>query len=283
MKKVICIVGPTGSGKTSLSVNLATKLGAEIINADSVSMYERLDIGSAKIKEDEMQGIPHHLISHVKLGQNYTVYNFQQDVRKLLSNINIPIIVGGSGLYIKSALYNYEFEHQNDMTYPSLDEMIKVILDNDPNITIDFGNTRRIESAYRTINAGQQRSLKTKKNDPIYDIHLIYLDVDRATLKNLIKTRLDVMIENGFIEETKNLIEHDLNIIGYREIKAYLNGTYTLDVAKEEIIRSTMRFAKRQKTWFLNQMTPIVYDALDPNLLVTVMSDIKVFLGVHNL
>lgn len=279
MKKVICIVGPTASGKTSLSVKLASAIGAEIMNADSVSIYKKLDIGSAKITKDEMQNIPHHLIDHVDLNTEYTVYNFQQDVRKLLNQIDIPIMVGGSGLYVQSALYDYEFESQKDINYPSKEEMVQFILNNDPKIDLDFKNIRRIESAYRTIKSGHIRSKKTNKNQPLYDIYLIYLDVDRKVLKQRVENRLDQMIKKGFIEEVQSLQAYDLNIIGYREIQSYLKGDYTLEVAKEKIVTATMRFAKRQKTWFLNQMQPHIYDALDPNLFKTVKKDVKKFLG----
>lgn len=280
MKKVVCIVGPTGSGKTALSVKLAKSLGAEIINGDSVSIYKKLDIGSAKITTDEMDGVKHHLISHVALDEPYTVYNFQQDVRTLIDQIDKPFIVGGSGLYVKSALYNYEFDQQDNVEFPNINEMIEVIRKADPDIEIDLNNPRRIESAYRTIISGQKRSNKTKKNEPLYDIYLIYLDMDRKILKKRLETRLDLMIEKGFIEETKALINYDLNIIGYREIKDYLNGMDDLDTAKEKIITATMRFAKRQKTWFINQMKPKVYNALSPDLLDECLKDIKEFIGV---
>ncbi len=281
MKKVICIVGPTGSGKTKLSIDIARHFGAEIINGDSVSIYQQLDIGSAKITKDEMHGIPHHLISCVPLDQTYTVYNFQQDVRGLIKDIKQPLIVGGSGLYIKSALYDYEFETQNDVTYPPINEMVEALKKNDPDAAIDFNNQRRIQSAYRVLMSGQKRSEKNKKNEPLYDIFLIYLDIDRAMLKVRLALRLEQMIEKGFIEETKNLMSYELNIIGYREIQAYLNGTFTLDEAKDKIITSTMRFAKRQKTWFINQMQPHVYDALNSNLKKNIIEDLNVFLGVN--
>lgn len=279
MKKVICIVGPTASGKTSLSVELASAIGAEIINADSVSIYKKLDIGSAKITKEQMQNIPHHLIDHVDLNTEYTVYNFQQDVRNLLKQIDIPIIVGGSGLYVQSALYDYEFEFQKNINFPSKDEMIRMILENDPKIDLDFDNLRRIESAYRTIVSGQLRSKKTNKNQPLYDIYLIYLDIDRKVLKKRVEHRLDEMIKKGFIEEVQSLQVNNLNIIGYREIQSYLKGDYTLKEAKEKIVTASMRFAKRQKTWFKNQMQSHVYNALDPNLLNQVKKDVKNFLG----
>jgi tRNA dimethylallyltransferase len=158
--------------------------------------------------------------------------------------------------------------------------MVEAIKKDDPNAVIDFNNQRRIESAYRVLVSGHKRSEKLNKDEPLYDIFLIYLDIDRVTLKMRLALRLEEMIEKGFIEETKNLMSYELNIIGYREIKAYLNDIYTLDEAKEKIIASTMRFAKRQKTWFLNQMQPHVYDASNPNLTKTVIDDINVFLGV---
>src|SRR5690554_1063613 len=137
MKKVICIVGPTGSGKTALSIELAKHFSGEIINADSVSIYEKLDIGSAKVSRDQMDGIKHHLVSHVPLDKNYTVFDFQQDVRNLLKHIEVPFIVGGSGLYIKSALYDYEFESQETIAYPSVLEMIETIKLHDHALDID--------------------------------------------------------------------------------------------------------------------------------------------------
>lgn len=279
MKKVICIMGPTASGKTKLSIELAKVLKTDIINGDSVQIFDELNIGSAKIKEDEKEGITHHLLGIKKVGEPYTVFDFQKDARNLIEKIDIPVIVGGSGLYIKSALYNYKFEQNTDENLDiSLDEKIQFIKENDPSLIIDFKNDRRIESAYRNIKSGSLRSLKTEKNEALYDVYLIYLDLNRDILKERLIKRLDIMLQEGFIEETKGLLHHELNIIGYREVKKYLNNEVTLDKAKEEIITTSMRFAKRQRTWFINQMNPHVYNALDENLLKNVSKDVLAFL-----
>jgi len=278
MKKVICIVGPTGSGKTKLSIELAKRFQMEVINGDSVSIYKELNIGSAKITEDEMNGVKHHLISHRTLNEPYSVFNFQKDVRQLISQIQYPLIVGGSGLYIKSALYDYEFEEQEKKELPEISQMIEFIKENDPDIDLDWHNERRIVSAYQTIISGKKRSDKNKLHHPLYDIYLIYLDMDRNILRQRVEYRLNQMIEKGFIEETKTLMAYDLNIIGYRELKGYLNHELTLEDAINTIITQTMRFAKRQKTWFMNQMNPNVYDGLSPDLVQQVSKDIEQFL-----
>lgn len=278
MKKVICIMGPTASGKTKLSIVLANHLGGEIINGDSVAIYKELNIGSAKIKHEEMAGIRHHLLSVSDLDHGYTVYNFQKDCRKIIQNIKYPIIVGGSGLYIKSALYDYRFESNESSNLLSIDEMINYIQTHDPNLILDWKNDRRIISAYKNILNGQKPSLNTYKDQSLYDIHLIYLDLDKTKLKEKLIIRLDQMIKDGFIEETKKLINYPLNIIGYREIKSYLEGNMSLDDAKNQIIQVTLKYAKRQKTWFLNQMKPHIYDASSQTLFEDVLKDVDIFL-----
>lgn len=281
MKKVICVMGPTGSGKTKLSLEIAKHFNGEIINGDSVQIYQELNIGSAKIKKDEMQEIPHHLLSVAKLTDDYTVFNFQKDVRNLIEEIKTPIIVGGSGLYIKAALYDYEFDPLDQMI-PKLshEEKIKYINDQDPDLELDWKNKRRVDAAYRNIASGFIKSNKQNKNVPLYDIFMIYLTLDREILRTRLIKRLDHMIEDGLIDETKNLQGPTPNVIGYREIGQYLREEKTLDEAKDAIIIASMRFAKRQKTWFLNQMKPHIYDALDENLTHKIIDDIKEFLGV---
>lgn len=279
MKKVICVMGPTASGKTKLSIELAKAIGGEIINGDAVQIYKELNIGSAKIKDEEMDGIKHHLLSTKELKDAYTVYNFQKDARQIIDEVAIPVVTGGSGLYIKAALYNYEFESYDD-TFDdvTLEEKIQFIKQNDPELVIDFDNERRVESAYKNIKSGYLRSEKKSKNEPLYDIYLIYLDLDREVLRQRLIQRLDMMLAEGFLEETKNLIDEELNIIGYRELKNYLLGHLTLEAAKEEIIKTSMRFAKRQRTWFINQMQPNVYNALSETLIPDVIKDVKAFL-----
>lgn len=282
MKKVIVIVGPTASGKTLRSINLAKKINAEIINGDSVQVYTELNIGSAKIKKAEMKGISHHLLNIRHLGQDYSAFDFQRDVRILIDKIPIPIIVGGTGFYIKSALYNYEFERVNkSKTYDELtnEQMYQKIIAKDSFAEIDRNNRIRLIRALNIIEAGSLPSQKNKKDEPLYDILTIYLDYPRNELKAALTKRLDEMITNGFIEEVKT-INQNLNIIGYREIYRYLKGEISLDEAKELIISVSMKLAKKQKTWFKNQMDCLVLDAKANNIDDLVILAVENFLGV---
>ncbi len=275
MKKVIVIVGPTASGKTGLSIYLASKIGAEIINGDSVQIYKDLNIGSAKIKPEEKQNIKHHLFDIISPEDSYSVYHFQKDVRTLIKKIKYPMIVGGTGLYIKAALYQYEFiESHRDINFElrfekeSNESIYQKLIELDPEIIIDIGNRRRLLRAYEQALLGEPRSHKKSKDEPLYDALIIYLDLDRSILEKRLEVRLNKQIKDGFIEEVESLKQKNIevNAIGYRELNAYLNGIYTLDEAKKEIIKSSKRLAKKQKTWFKNQMHPIMLDALSPTL-----------------
>lgn len=287
MKKVIVIVGPTGSGKTNLSVRLAQHFNAEIINGDSVQVYQGLDIGSAKIKNSEKQNIKHHLIDVVSLAEEYSVYNFQKDVRDLIDRIDVPMIVGGTGLYIQAALYDYEFieskrnlDFEEEHEHESNELIYQKLIELDPEIKIDIQNRRRLLRAYEQALSGELRSQKKKKDKLIYDAFIIYLDLDRTILEERLIIRLKKQLEDGFIEEVQKLKkEHiHINAIGYRELDQYLEGIYTLEEAKEAIIKSSKRLAKKQKTWFKNQMHPYILDALSPTLYEEAMFAIESFL-----
>lgn len=287
MKKVIVIVGPTGSGKTSLSIRLAKKINAEIINGDSVQVYQGLDIGSAKIKENEKENIPHHLFDIVKPGKPYSVYNFQKDVRKKINQIQVPMIVGGTGLYIKAALYQYEFTEKGrsqdfDDQYSSYsnEELYQMLIDLDPDVVIDIQNRRRILRALEQAVLGHPRSSKTKKDNLLYNPLIIYLDLDRNLQEERLKKRLERQLEEGFIEEVIKLDQQNIriNAIGYRELNQYLDGIITLDEAKELIMKASKRLAKKQKTFFKNQMSPVMLDALSPTLEDDTYRIIKAFL-----
>jgi len=287
MKKIIVIVGPTGSGKTGLSIKLAKILKTEIINGDSVQIYKGLDVGSAKISDDEKQGIKHHLLDIKEPGEPYSVYNFQQDVRALFDKIELPMIVGGTGLYIKAALYNYEFiarskNHDFDETYQELtnEEIHHKLLELDPYVTVDVGNRRRLLRALELALDGDLRSLKTKKDELLYDALIIYLDLDRSILEERLRVRLEDQLKKGFIEEVQGLKDKNIqvNAIGYRELEQYLDGIKTLEEAKEEIIHVSRKLAKKQKTWFKNQMHPIMMDALSPTLFEDTLKIIQTFL-----
>lgn len=287
MKKIVVIVGPTASGKTKLSVELAKKIDAEIINGDSVQIYQRLDIGSAKIKEEEKQGIKHHLFDVCDPKQTYTAYQFQKDVRNLIDKIETPMIVGGTGLYIKSALYDYEFEDEDDKfdvekMYQDVsnEELYEKLLILDPNINIDMHNRRRLLRALALAHQGNYRSEKQNKDQPLYDLCIIYLDLDRKVLEERLHIRLEKQLEEGFIDEVKALKEDGIkiNAIGYREIDQYLDDILTYEEMKKEIIKKSKALAKKQKTWFKNQMHAHMLDALSDDLVEQATNIVLTFL-----
>lgn len=287
MKKVIVIVGPTASGKTKLSVELAKKINAEIINGDSVQVYQRLDIGSAKIKDSEKQGVKHHLFDVADPIDSYSVYQFQKDVRHLIDKIDVPMIVGGTGLYIKAALYNYEFEDENqkiahdafkDLTNEEIYNKLIIL---DPNIKIDKQNRRRLIRALELAKQGNLRSKKSRKDELLYDACIIYLDLDRQILEERLHLRLDKQLEEGFIDEVKSLQKDhiSINAIGYREIEQYLNQEIDMDQMKLDIIKKSRQLAKKQKTWFKNQMQIHMIDALSEHVLDQAYQIVKAFLN----
>lgn len=287
MKKVVVIVGPTASGKTKLSVELAKKIDAEIINGDSVQIYQRLDIGSAKIKDEEKQGVKHHLFDVCDPKETYTAYQFQKDVRRLIDKIETPMIVGGTGLYIKSALYDYEFEDEGEKIdvekiYQDVsnEELYEKLLVLDPNINIDMHNRRRLLRALALAHQGNYRSEKQNKDQPLYDLCIIYLDLDRKVLEERLHIRLEKQLEEGFIDEVKALKKDGIkiNAIGYREIDQYLDDILTYEEMKKEIIKKSKALAKKQKTWFKNQMHAHMLDALSDDLIEKATNIVLTFL-----
>ena len=263
MSKIIVIAGPTGVGKTKLSISLAKKYNAEIINADSVQVYKYLNIGSAKATEDEKEGLTHHLLDIKNLDEEYSVYDYQKDCREKINEItnrgkNV-IIVGGTGLYIKAALYNYEFnkEENNYETYDEYtnDELYEMLLKKDQNTQIHKNNRQRV---IRFLN--KKQNTNTVSNKLLYDVVFIGLTTDRSLLYEKINARVDKMISEGLVDEVSSLYQQYPNskilksAIGYREIVEYLDGNCTLDDAIEKIKQDSRRYAKRQYTWFNNQM-----------------------------
>ncbi|MGE9276445.1 MAG: tRNA (adenosine(37)-N6)-dimethylallyltransferase MiaA [Candidatus Phytoplasma pruni] len=288
MKKIIVIAGPTTSGKTALSIKLAQHFQGEIINADSVQIYQKFDIGSAKVTLEEQNNIKHHLLNVISPKDYYNIYDFQKDVRKIIPQIDVPFLVGGSGLYIKAALFDYEFEgkalpknyldEKNDIK-----QLLQAVKEKDPHLVLDENNPHRIISAYQHLNQSKLRSEKQGKNTPLFDFLVIYLDIDRKILKQRIILRLEQMLEKGFIEEVKILIKDypraNFNIIGYREIKLFLEDRITLEEVKRLIISKTFKYAKRQKTWFKNQIKPLfAIDALSDDLENQAINIIEKFL-----
>ncbi len=272
MSKIICLVGPTATGKTKTSIALAKYYDAEIINADSTAIYKEPLIATAKIKEDEMENIKHHMLDLVSLNDDYTLYDYQKDGRKVLDELiskgkNI-IITGGSGLYIKALLYNYNLNETKkiNLNLNSLtnDELKHKADEIDPNNNIHINNRQRLE---RFINKYYENDksiiINNSGNEKKYDFILIGLRSDREKLYSMINDRVEDMFNEGLLLEAHNLYNLNLknysNIIGYKELNMYFNNEISLEEAKELIKRNTRRYAKRQFTWFNNQMKDIVW------------------------
>ncbi len=267
---IVVIVGPTGVGKTKLSIELAKKLDGEVINGDSTQVYKGLDIATAKIKEEEKENIPHHLFDIKEVTDDYTVYDYQKDCRNIIDDIlsrkKTPIIVGGTGLYIKAALYDYKFEDEtkhNDYSSYSNEELYKKALEIDKNLTIHMNNRKRIERFLDYyLNNDEPLTNKEKTNSLIYDdVIFIGLTTDRKTLYERLNNRVDQMFNDGLLDEVKRIFESNIRTkailtpIGYKELFPYLEGKEDLNVCIEEMKKRTRNYAKRQYTWFNHQVS----------------------------
>lgn len=269
MNKIIVIVGPTGVGKTKMSVELAKIYNGEIINADSMQIYKYLNIGTAKIKEEEKDNIPHHLFDIKELDEDYSIYHYQKDCRnkinELLSKGKTPVLVGGTGLYIKSALYDYTLsEEKVSDTYDNLsdEELYDLLISLDKDIVIDKNNRRRLIRAINYYKEfGKSINENNNKDKLLYDnVIFIGLTTDRENLYNKINLRVDKMIEEGLLDEVKNLYDKKINTkpiingIGYKEVYEYFNNLISYEEMVEKIKQNSRRYAKRQYTFFKNQM-----------------------------
>ena len=268
MKKVIVIVGPTGVGKTKLSIALAKEFSGEIINADSTQVYKGLDIATAKVTEKEKEGISHHLFDIKKVEEDYTVYHYQMDAREKIDDIlcrhKRPIMVGGTGLYIKACLYDYQLgsEVKNNLYSELSDEVLYQKLKAvDPNTTIHQNNRKRVIRALNYYEeTGCPLSLKEIAEEPLIPFILIGLTTDRALLYERINNRVDEMLENGLLQEAFDIYQSQIRTkaimtpIGYKELFPYFEHNITLEEAVNQIKQSSRRYAKRQYTWFRHQM-----------------------------
>lgn len=267
MKKIIVIVGPTGIGKTKLSLKLAKQLNGEIINADAMQVYKKMDIGTAKIREEERENIPHHLLDICDVTTDYSVYHYQKDARKKIEEIQnrgkTVIIVGGTGLYIKATLYDYRFEKeekQYSFAHFTNDQIYQELLSYDKNIKIDQNNRQRLERALFYYYQ-HHTSISSNKNGDnlLYDAIFIGLTTQRDKLYQCINQRVEEMIQNGLIEEVKSFYDQKIfskplkTGIGYKEWYPYFEGNATLEEVKEEIQKNSRHYAKRQYTFFKNQ------------------------------
>ena len=262
---IIAILGPTAVGKTALSIALAKKYNAEVINFDAMQVYVKLDIGTAKVTKEEMEGVPHHLLSNVSLDKNYSVYDYQKDARclmdKLLKENKNIILVGGTGLYLKATLYDYNFtegttyKEYNDLTNEEILDKIKSYnVEELPHVN----NRKRL---VRLLNKLENNETITNNgNNLLYkDTIFIGLTTDRNTLYDMINKRVDIMFNNGLLEEVESLKDEfntskALNTaIGYKEFIPYFKHEKTLDEVKDDIKKNSRHYAKRQYTFFNHQ------------------------------
>jgi tRNA dimethylallyltransferase len=265
-KPIIVITGPTASGKSSVALKLAKDINGVIINADSRQVYKEISVGTAKPDPKEIQNIPHYLYGHVSVKEDYNIYRYQKDVKKLLNEIDkekIPILVGGSGLYIDSVIFNYKLKDQpetektlrrreklNRMSARKLQNLIK---QRNPELLEDLNESDQKNPIrlIRIIEKGRSK-VRGQAFEHIYFV----IDVPKETLEKRIIQRTEKMFENGLLEENIEIREKGLdkysalNTIGYQEFNKYFQKKVTLESIKKEIIKNTKSYAKRQKTWF---------------------------------
>lgn len=285
MEKVLVIVGPTAVGKTALSVELAKKFHGEIISGDSLQVYKKLDIGTAKIKTSEMEGIPHHLIDVIEPNETYSVADFQKAGRKLITEITergrLPMIVGGTGLYIQSLLYDFQLgakeesvtavrkkyeELAETLSKKELWEYLKT-KDSLAAEKIHWNNQRKVIRALEVFEVTGY-SITTPQEEParLYDYCMIGLNTERALLYQRINQRVDSMLEEGLLEEARFVYElgevQASQGIGYKEFYPYFKGEESLENVVEQLKMNSRRYAKRQLTWFRNRLDAHWFDLL---------------------
>ena len=285
-EKVVVLIGPTAVGKTNLSIELAKKFDGEIISGDSMQIYRGMDIATAKISKDEMQGVPHHLIDIVEPDEGFSVAQFQELVRKKITEITsrgkLPFIVGGTGLYIQAVLYDYQFqETATDTEFRTkleelaqtegsltIHDMLKEV-DPEAAAAIHHHNVRRVIRALEVFHVTDRKMSdiqKEQKQDSLYDAALIGLTMERSVLYERINKRVEQMLDIGLIEEVQHFYEkgirdcQSIQAIGYKEIYKYFDGLQSLDESIEELKQNSRRYAKRQLTWFRNKMNVQWFD-----------------------
>lgn len=275
-KKVLVITGPTGSGKTKLAIEIAKRLDGEIVSADSMQIYKEMNIGTAKPDEEEKQNIPHYMMDILNPNERYSVADYKKDAKKAIKEIlkkgKTPIIVGGTGLYIDSIIYEIEFAQiETDLAYR---KELEEIVENEGLHTL-YEKAKQIDSkAMEKISQNDQKRIlrvieiyhqtgKTKteldiesKKEPEYNYKMFAINMDRDVLYERINKRVDLMIEKGLIEEVKNIYEKynefptSMQALGYKEVVEYLEGKVTKEEMIDKIKMESRRYAKRQLTWF---------------------------------
>lgn len=261
---IIVVCGPTGVGKTKLSIMLAKKYNGIIINSDAVQVYKKMDIASAKVTEEEKENVKHYLLDICNYDENYTIYDYQKDARKIIdeNKDKTIIMVGGSGLYQKAALYDYKLDEEpdeiNEYEELSNEELYELALKKEPDTKVHVNNRKRL---IRLLN---KKGITEDSSEPLYkDVIFIGLTTNREKLYDLINKRVDKMVSDGMIDEAKYF--YNLNkdckslktVIGYKELFKYFDGEITLDEALELIKKNSRHYAKRQYTWFNHQVPTI--------------------------
>ncbi|MDU1414469.1 MAG: tRNA (adenosine(37)-N6)-dimethylallyltransferase MiaA [Clostridium sp.] len=307
MKDLFILAGPTGIGKTNISIKIAKELNGEIISADSMQIYEDMDIGSAKVKKEEMEGIRHHLIDFLSPNETFSVAQFSELAKEKIDIIDsenkLPMLVGGTGLYINSLIYNYSFAASNkDEEYRKyleaiaeekgvnyVHEMLKDV-DMDSYNRLYPNDLKRVIRALEVYKVTGVPISVAMKDDDIYDIpYKVYyyvLNMDRSKLYERINKRVDLMMEAGLLDEVKNLSKSGLTRemqsmkgIGYKELLEYLDGEVSLDKAVENIKQFSRNYAKRQLTWFRKDPRVIWIDKdnfnNDEEVAEFIISDVK--------
>jgi tRNA dimethylallyltransferase len=300
-EKVIVICGPTASGKTALSIELAKQINGEIVSADSMQIYKDMDIGTAKPTKEEMQGIKHYLIDFVSPDERYSVADYKQDAKKAIREIlkkgKVPIIVGGTGLYIDSLIYeieypNIEFDEkyreklEKEVEEKGLEELYERAKEVDVEATkkISKNDKKRIlrilEIYHATGKNKTEQEIESRKKEVEFDYKVYALNWDREKLYERINKRVDIMIEQGLIEEVKNVYEKynefptAMQGLGYKEVVEYLENKTTKEEMVEKIKQETRRYAKRQMTWFRKNKQTIWLNAEDE-----IQKNIQIILG----
>lgn len=309
-KKIILIVGPTASGKTFASVEIAKHINSEIISSDSMQIYKYMDIGTAKVTEDEKNGIVHHMIDIVEPDVSYTVSEFRNDAGKIIEKLHsegkIPVIAGGTGLYVNSIIYDLDFS--NTVSNPAIRQELEKLLEEkgkehlhgileslDPVSAgkIHCNNVKRVVRAlevYRITGIPfSEQNTDFRKNSEQYDFIIIGLNMDREVLYKRINERVDKMIEAGLVKEVESLMKKGYNRdlqsmqgIGYKEVTAFLDGEIPLEESVRLIKRNSRRLAKRQFTWFRPDKR-IKWIDVDPENKIKLIEDIKIYLNERGL
>lgn len=300
-KPLVILTGPTGVGKTELSIKLAKKINGAVISADSIQVYRHMDIGSAKIMPQEMDGVKHYLIDIINPDEEFNVFVFQKLVKNAMDEIynqgKIPIITGGTGFYIQSVLYDIDFNEEDSdksvrkkytdiLADKGIDYLYELLKKTDPKSAeaIHKNNSKKIIRALEYYeNTGELMSVHNKKErekTSPYNYAYFVLNRERKTLYDRIEYRVDKMIEKGLVDEVKHLrdLGYDRSLVsmqglGYKEIVSYLDGEYDLDTAIDIIKRDTRHFAKRQLTWFRREKDVMFLNYEDYSNSVNMMCD----------